>query len=652
MPTIPAQQIANVIPSVLSVGGTGLNGTGMMLSNNPRIPVGIVLDLPSETAVGAYFGGGSYEATESSFYFTGYEGATIQPSSLLMVQYNQTGVAAFLRGGNVSSLTIQQLQALSGSLDVIVDGYAHNASSITLSGANSFTAAANLIETGINASLATVASVTGAIAPSTFAATASIDGNVMTVTNVSSGTIVNGATIAGTGVTAETVVSNQLSGTVGGNGTYAVSISQSFPSGAVTGTYGTLTVSAVSSGTLAVGQALGGAAGAGTILTQLGTGTGTTGTYFVNLTQTVASGAITASGAPAVVSFDSTSGGFVVTSGITGAASSLANATGTLATPLMLTSATGAVISQGSAALTPAAFMSQLIITNSSWVNFMTLFDPDGGAGNAQKQAFAAWKNTALGGNRFGYMCWDPDDSPGAEDPAPSSLGQILAANGDSGTMLIWEGGATEDNGYCAFALGWAASINYDAVNGKTIFAFREQAGLLANVTDPTTAENLIANGYNFYGAYGSGNETFTWEQTGQITGPFRWADSFQTQIWLNSFLQVTLLTLFQNTNSIPFNTVGAGIINEALAGQGGPILQALAFGAFGPGVLSSTQIVAINTAAGGNAANTVATQGWYLQVTVPPPTVRTTRGPWPITFWYLDNGAVQSIDLSSVAVQ
>jgi hypothetical protein len=62
--------------------------------------------------------------------------------------------------------------------------------------------------------------------------------------------------------------------------------------GAISGT--TLTVSAVSSGTLSVGQAISGSGmTAGTRITALGTGTGGTGTYTVNNSQTFASGAIT-----------------------------------------------------------------------------------------------------------------------------------------------------------------------------------------------------------------------------------------------------------------------------------------------------------------------------------------------------------------------
>ena len=58
----------------------------------------------------------------------------------------------------------------------------------------------------------------------------------------------------------------------------------------------TLNVTAVTSGTLAVGQLLSGTGiTSGTVITALGTGTGGTGTYTVNLSQTVASTTVTAS---------------------------------------------------------------------------------------------------------------------------------------------------------------------------------------------------------------------------------------------------------------------------------------------------------------------------------------------------------------------
>lgn len=143
------------------------------------------------------------------------------------------------------------------------------------------------------------ASVTGSIAASTNSFTGSIADNVLTVTAVASGTLVPGTTLTGTaGVATGTKIVGQLSGTAGSTGTYAVDIAdQTVASGPITGTYGTLTVSAVGSGALGVGDVLSGTGGggvtSGSVISGLGTGTGGTGTYYVDPSQTVTSTTIT-----------------------------------------------------------------------------------------------------------------------------------------------------------------------------------------------------------------------------------------------------------------------------------------------------------------------------------------------------------------------
>lgn len=140
------------------------------------------------------------------------------------------------------------------------------------------------------------ASTTASIAASTFSVTGSIAGNVMTVTAVGSGVVVPGATISGTGVSTGNQIVSQLSGTAGGIGTYAVSIAEQAVAAGTTisGTYGTMTVTAVGSGTVVVGGILSGTnVVAGTQITALGTGTGGNGTYIVNNNTVVVSTTIT-----------------------------------------------------------------------------------------------------------------------------------------------------------------------------------------------------------------------------------------------------------------------------------------------------------------------------------------------------------------------
>ncbi len=155
------------------------------------------------------------------------------------------------------------------------------------------TGKASFAATGAPAS----ASITGSIAAQTASFTGSIAGNVLTASAVT-GTIVAGGLLAGTGgggVATGTKVVAQLSGTVGGAGTYAVDIpEQTVTSTAMTETYGTLTVSAVGSGTIEVGGLLAGTGvTTGSVVTQAGTGAGGTGTYYVDKTQSVISGAMT-----------------------------------------------------------------------------------------------------------------------------------------------------------------------------------------------------------------------------------------------------------------------------------------------------------------------------------------------------------------------
>lgn len=139
-------------------------------------------------------------------------------------------------------------------------------------------------------------SATASIAASTAAVTGSIAGNILTVTAVGSGVVRPGATMSGTGVATGTkVIAQQLpliSGeALGGIGRYSVSIpQQTVASTAIAMTYGTMTVTAVASGAVALNQSLSGTnVVAGTRVTQFLTGLGGTGTYAVDNNTVVSS---------------------------------------------------------------------------------------------------------------------------------------------------------------------------------------------------------------------------------------------------------------------------------------------------------------------------------------------------------------------------
>lgn len=152
------------------------------------------------------------------------------------------------------------------------------------------------------------ASVTAAIAAGTATFTGSISapppGNssgasILTASAVTGTIVTGGAAVSGTGVvTGQTVVA-QLSGTPGGAGTYTLGIPQAVVTAqSLTETYGTMTVSAVASGALSVGDLLAGTNVTGTpVIIALGTGIGAAGTYYVSVSETAASATITATAA-------------------------------------------------------------------------------------------------------------------------------------------------------------------------------------------------------------------------------------------------------------------------------------------------------------------------------------------------------------------
>jgi hypothetical protein len=139
----------------------------------------------------------------------------------------------------------------------------------------------------------TGASVTGSIAADSW--TGSISGTTLTITAVGAGQVNINETISGTGVATGTQILSQLTGTANGVGTYQVSgAAQTVASTTITGSYGLMTVTAVSSGTLALGDGLSGSGvTTGTAILAFGTGTGGNGTYVVSVAQTVSSETIT-----------------------------------------------------------------------------------------------------------------------------------------------------------------------------------------------------------------------------------------------------------------------------------------------------------------------------------------------------------------------
>lgn len=575
--SIPASNLVNSIPSVLSAGGNPLSLNAVFLSESVRLPIGTVPSFPDTDAVGNYFGFDSIEYALASVYFAGFSTATALPGALFFAPYNAAAVGAFLRSGSFSGVALTALQGFSGVLTVSIDGRIVTSANINLASATSFTNAAALIQAGLQ--------TPGSI----FAGTGTIDngsgasGTVLTISAVTSGAVHVGDTV--TGGVSPTVVLAQVSGTPGGTGVYTVSVAQDFNPG----------------GTLRVTSA-------------------------------------------ATVSYDSQLVEFLIHSATTGVDSTIAFATGSLAASMKFTSATGAVVSPGAAAAVPATLMASIVGVTQNWATFMTTVELDLDV----MMAFAAWVQTT--NKRYAYVGWYSDQAP-LSGPAPDSFPGLVTAAVMSGVIPIYEPADDNGNGRkAALICAIAASTDYEATAGSLSYAYKGQEGLVADITDATQAQNLIANNSNFYGAYATANDRFVMLQRGATPGPYKFINQYVDQIWLNNALQLAWMVLLTTIKKLPYNTTGYNLLRTAALD---PIMAALNNGVIQPGItLSNAQRAEINTAAGLNVADTVQTAGWYLQIKDASPIVRGNGGSPPMSLWYTSGGAILNIDFASINVQ
>ena len=147
------------------------------------------------------------------------------------------------------------------------------------------------------------------------------------------------------------------------------------------------------------------------------------------------------------VTYDSVKSAFIFTTTTTGVTQTMSFAGGTLATGLMLTSATGAVVSNGQDAAVPATFMTSIINQNQNWATFFTAWEL---ATIYEKEAFATWSNSVA--PRYLFICQDSDVNI-LNAASTNTFGDWLQTNQIVGTLPIYG-----NNTHAAFASGFAAS--------------------------------------------------------------------------------------------------------------------------------------------------------------------------------------------------
>ena len=338
------------------------------------------------------------------------------------------------------------------------------------------------------------------------------------------------------------------------------------------------------------------------------------------------------------VTYSSQTKAFQITSATTGENSAVSYAEETpLAELLGLTQQTGAVQSVGMAGQTLPEAMANVLTYARDWVTFSTLWEPE----TAEKLALANWQSTY--DTRFCYVAWDTDINATLNND--QSLGAQLAELNVPGVALQYDSARL-----AACVMGFAASLNFNALNGRATAAYKQFEGQPTTVQTDEVYDQLLDNGYNVYADFATASANYKFYQPGQVTGVWDWLDTYLNAIAIKDGLQLNLLDLLAGVNSLPYNEEGYSAIRTACLDT---ISKFKRFGAIRAGVsLSQTQKVQLITEIGQDVSKTIESEGWYMQVLDPGATVRAERGTPTCNFYYTDGGSIQRIVMTSTAIQ
>jgi hypothetical protein len=395
----------------------------LFLTASNSVPFNEVLPFGSKAKVENYFGVNSPEAQLADDFFSGYTGSS---ATMLFDRFPPGGGRARIYGADLD-MTLKQLQTINGQISITSQGYTFNAQ-VDLSNATSFADAASLIQSALRAAQPTVATTTGSsIAEESAQFTGSVQGGLMNVTAISSGSVVIGGIVTSPNGYRGHIV-GLTSGTPGGVGVYNVWYAPAGPNHVIappgstlSETYGILTVGTVTSGAIAIGQEVagGGTVGHAEIQANI-SGSGNNSTWVVDVSQTVGMAALAFKAAPLNVSYQ-----YVPGAGTTNSksfwincnancpqlSSSITDVEGSAAKALGLTSAAGAYISTPGQRVSSASAWMDNIIQNEThaFSSFQTTLVPKDETPPEIRSALEAWAKA----NGYTYLKeWSANTPP------------------------------------------------------------------------------------------------------------------------------------------------------------------------------------------------------------------------------------------------
>ena len=585
-----------------------------------------MLQFASAQAVADYFGSETDEARAARIYFQGYTNTQYLPGFLLFAPYRATAAAAWLRGAAYEGTLADLKLVRDGTLKITIDGIERTANGVDFYTATSLSDCAQRLQTALSQTAeieATAGKLTGGpvtnVEPLKAVSAGKLDISV-------DGTEQNLADLNFASVASLTDVAGVLTTALNSKATVTVSGSSLVITSATTGASSTVSYASdpePTGGVADLAEALG-------------------------LTQDT--GAVSVAGTAAyqpkapVVTYNSQTQAFQITSGETGSASAVAYGqsagSGTdLSQVLNLTEQLGAVQSEGTDGQSLTDCLTGVLKSARDWVSFSTIWEPE----RAEKLELATWCSGH--DTRFIYVMWDTDNTSRVQGSTASAGYAITHTLELDGACCVWN---TLD--VAAGVMGAIACLNFDQREGRTTLAFRQFEGVAVTCDDDGDYDALIANGYNCYADFATASAQFKFFQNGQVSGKFDWLDTYCNAIALKDALQLNILDLFKAVRSLPYNEDGYASVRTACLDT---INRFIEFGAIRTGIsLSQTQKVQLLQEIGKDVSQTLESAGWYMQITDPGAVVRGQRQSPNCAFYYMDGGSIQRIVMSATAIQ
>ena len=337
------------------------------------------------------------------------------------------------------------------------------------------------------------------------------------------------------------------------------------------------------------------------------------------------------------VTYSSLTKAFTVNSPTTGETSTIAYGTGSIATAMNFTLASGAVLSQGMDAMTATANMQAIKEITQNWVTFTTLYTAD----NTEHLGLSGWASSQ--GIEYCYVGHTADPLLLVQG-STTSIADLIEESENGATALVYD-----NVNVAVFVLGTIASINWERYQGTITTAFKKVDGVPASVTNQTDADLLGAKGVNYIGNFATRNDDFTFFYAGQIYGDYKFIDTFINTVWLKNVMQVSIMNGLTQAGRVPYNEDGYALIRAWLQD---PINRALNNGTIDTGlVLSESQKAQVMHETGKDLSTELNTVGYAILIEDAGASVRVGRQSPNISVYYTYAGSVHRVEVASTAI-